>query len=395
MVRLNPNLPWKTRGNGAVSIKTGKGKGKKIKIGEFKDKNIYSYCDSKKTFLESEKIKDFLKKIICEHAKFNDVKTNPGLVIFQKKPDHHIYSKAVRKEIQIEEIKKYLTSKKVFFKGYKNKRGLIGATAATAWKNNSDKTYELISYRKKEKWGKKRFVDDKTTKNMDKQFDSIFDNYDYQNNYNSIVPNSPCPVLYGIRGEKTRDLIKANSMIKSEKKLGWIIFETNQGTDDHLQKKKISEIKGYQSVIVEGKVCKKPYTIEGGHVFFKIKNSTGSIDCAAYEPTKKFRNTIRKLTIGDQVKIFGGVRKKPLTINIEKIFVKNLAEKKVKIENPICPICKKHMKSIGKNKGYRCKKCKTKESKPVMEKKPRAIKKGFYEVPVSARRHLSKPLKRI
>ncbi|MGC8992518.1 MAG: TiaS agmantine-binding domain-containing protein, partial [Thermoplasmata archaeon] len=33
LVRLNPNVPWKTRGNAAIAIRLGIGKGKKIKIG--------------------------------------------------------------------------------------------------------------------------------------------------------------------------------------------------------------------------------------------------------------------------------------------------------------------------------------------------------------------------
>jgi len=47
-VRLNPNIPWKTRGNGAISIKIGKGNGKKTKIGEIDGKEIFSF--SKENF---------------------------------------------------------------------------------------------------------------------------------------------------------------------------------------------------------------------------------------------------------------------------------------------------------------------------------------------------------
>jgi tRNA(Ile2)-agmatinylcytidine synthase len=54
------------------------------------------------------------------------------------------------------------------------------------------------------------------------------------------------------------------------------------------------------------------------------------------------------------------------------------------------------MKSAGKNKGYKCPKCGNKigEDEEVKEKRvvERNISKGFYEVPPSARRHLSKPL---
>ena len=40
LVRLNPNVPWKTRGNGAVSFTFGKGIGSKQKIGEFNGVDI-------------------------------------------------------------------------------------------------------------------------------------------------------------------------------------------------------------------------------------------------------------------------------------------------------------------------------------------------------------------
>jgi tRNA(Ile2)-agmatinylcytidine synthase len=230
---------------------------------------------------------------------------------------------------------------------------------------------------------------------MDKTYKTTFDNYDYENKHNRIVPNSPCPILYGIRGENQKELIKAKSQVKSEEVESWIIFETNQGTDDHLHKSVINDIQPYQSVITKGSVCIKPYTIKGGHAFFKIKDQSGSIDCAAYEPTKQFRNIIRNLIIGDVIEVYGGIREKPLTINLEKINIKKLKNQTKKIENPVCPNCGKHMKSKGTDQGYKCIKCGTKSAKPLFKKVKREISLGFYEVPVCARRHLSKPLKRI
>jgi len=295
----------------------------------------------------------------------------------------------------LNEIKDIIKSLNGFYKGYKNSRGVIGAVASVAWATNKDNTFELITYRSKEKWGTKRLVEDEPVKKIDKLYPSTFDNYDYKNKHNRIVPNSPCPILYGIRGDDTKDLIKAYSLIKSEKVDSWIIFQTNQGTDDHLQIRTISQIKPFQSVIVKGKVIVKPHTIKGGHVLFTISNDFNEkIDCAAYEPTKQFRNIIRELLIGDVVEVYGGVRKKPLTINIEKIEIKKLVDNFIKIENPICPICKKHMKSKGKNQGYKCLKCKTKKVFAERKKKERNLNHGFYEVPVCARRHISKPLKR-
>jgi tRNA(Ile2)-agmatinylcytidine synthase len=394
LVRLNPNIPWKTRGNGAVSIQVGIGKGIKTKIGEINKKDIFCYQELLKNYNDS-KIKEIVEKSVDEYARLEDKNTNSGFVILKKQPSFGIYEKTVKEITCLKEIIGILNESRAFYKGYKNKRGLIGATASIAWFPKKDKTYELITYRKKIKWGNKRSVDCNSTKKMDKTYKTTFDNYDYENRHNRLVPNSPCPILYGIRGENQNDLVKAKSMIKSEELDSWIIFQTNQATDDHLHKSLISQIKPYQSVITNGSVCISPYTIRGGHVFFNIKDSSGYIDCAAYEPTKEFRNVVRNLVVGDVVEVFGGVRKKPLTINLEKINVKKLNNQVKKIENPVCPICGKHMKSKGKNQGFKCKKCGIKSPKPLFKKVKRKISLGFYEVPVCARRHLSKPLKRI
>jgi len=394
LVRLNPNIPWKTRGNGAICFKIGKGKNKKTKIGEFKGEDIVYYNN----FLEIKDIAEIEKIVedtINEFSWFEDENTNSGFVLLKKQPDLEIYEKAVKEILSVDEIKSFLKEKKAVFKGYKNCRGLIGATCSIAWNPVKDKTFELIAYRKKDKWGSKRFVDDESVKKMDGLFISTFDNFDYSNNHNRLVPSSPCPLLFGIRGDNSDDLVDAKKMVKSEEVESWIIFKSNQGTDEHLQRKKIIDINFFESVIVEGIVCKEPETIQGGHVIFKIKDETGEIDCAAYEPTKEFRYIVRDLTVGDVIVVYGGVREKPLTINLEKIFIKNLEEKCVKVENPVCPKCGKHMKSKGKNQGFKCVKCKTKSDEPLIEKKDRMIHIGFYEVPVCARRHLSKPLKRM
>ena len=173
------------------------------------------------------------------------------------------------------------------------------------------------------------------------------------------------------------------------------MFETNQGTDNHLQKKQIVQIQPFESVITEGSIVVNPFTIQGGHVLFTLKDATGTISCAAYEPTKEFRNIVRGLHIGDNIEVYGGVREYPLTINLEKFEVKHLTTLRVKTENPVCLTCNKHMKSKGTEQGYKCIKCGKTSSNPIIQEKPRTITKGFYEVPVCARRHLSKPLKRM
>ena len=369
LIRLNPNIPWKTRGNGAVSINIEDGNKKKIM--------------------------SILEGVITKYAKFDDKQTNPGFVILEEKPSLDVYDKAVKGIVSLKEILQLLDFLGAKYKGYKNKRGLIGATASIAWSSKYDKTYELISYRLENKWGTKRQVDPKSVKKMNETCLSTFDNYDYENNHNRIVPNSPCPILYGIRGDDDKELLNAKSLVKSEKIHSWMIFETNQGTDDHLEKNSIDKILPYHSIISEGIVAKSPVNLRGGHVIFTIKDSTGEIDCAAYEPTKQFRDIIRKLSIDDRVEVYGGVREKPLTINLEKIKIKHLEKQIEKVENPVCPECGRHMKSKGTGQVYKCKKCGLSSNSPKLRERQRTLRTGFYEVPVCARRHLSKPLKRM
>lgn len=56
------------------------------------------------------------------------------------------------------------------------------------------------------------------------------------------------------------------------------------------------------------------------------------------------------------------------------------------------------MTSAGKNKGFKCKKCGNKvisSEKIAVEEKRELVEGKFYETPVSARRHLAKPLCRM
>jgi tRNA(Ile2)-agmatinylcytidine synthase len=93
--------------------------------------------------------------------------------------------------------------------------------------------------------------------------------------------------------------------------------------------------------------------------------------------------------------VLGEMREHPRTLNVEKVNVTALSEKTIKISNPVCGGCGKRMQSAGKGQGYRCRECRTRSKEPVTEKRTRWVALGWYEPPASARRHLSKPLKRM
>jgi tRNA(Ile2)-agmatinylcytidine synthase len=390
LVRLNPNVPWKTRGNGAVSIRVGRGKGKKFKIGEIEGREIYAYERGEEVDYQWEKIVELLSP----YFRLEEENTNPGIVISPRKFQEKLYWRAVREILDVEDVMPYIEEAGVRAWQFKNGRGVIGASAAIAWRARR-KTYELIAYLPEERWNEERWIDEESVKKMDSLFPSTFDNYDYENEYVAIKPNSRTPVLFGIRGVKPEDLILAKDIVEASPYDSWLIFLTNQGSDDHVVRKRIADVREGDNVIIRGRVASHPRRIEGGHVIFSLEDSTGRIDCAAYEPTKGFRRIAEALIPGDEVEVYGSVRWGMRTVNVEKMRIISLAKKMVKVENPVCPVCGKHMESIGKGEGYRCRKCGTRateEAAKFVEEK-RALKEGWYEVPVIARRHIAMPLK--
>ncbi len=401
LVRLNPNVPWKTRGNGAVSLRFGKGTGKPKIIGQIDGKDIKCY----ERGIGIKPTKEHFKRacqLIDKLAYFDDEKTNPGLILTDKKPPQNLYWKAVRYVVEKKpHLKAALLSgnhpeaaEPKFHKGWKNGRGLIGSISASAWRPH-DSTYELVAYRQEKKWGKPRKINVASVQKMDKSIKTTFNNYDYEEKHMAIMPSSPCPILFGIRGDVEKDLHKAKEIVESEKIDRWIIFLTNQGTDDHIIQGSISSLEPFTSVKVRGKVVNVPIIIPGGHLIFQLSNGKKIVDCTIYEPAKNFRRIGEKLRPGDIVSVQGGVREEPFTINVEKLYVEKLASITEKTANPMCKKCKKRMKSVGKNQGYRCS-CgaKAKEGQAEFSVVKRELKAGWYEPPVGSRRHLALPLKR-
>lgn len=399
LVRLNPNVPWKTRGNGAVVLTLGMGRGanKKDAIGKIQ-REIHIYEQGPSIPVESiDKILCRAEKVIEDWAELDNDRTDPGLIVSDKKTPENLYEKGVKDVVKLDEVVDILEREGTSYTGFGKKRGLIGAAAALAWEPK-DHTYELITYRERSRWGTIRDIDKEQVRKLDRSIVGAFDSYDYEEDASTIDPNSPCPVLYGVRGDRSSELKKALGIIDTEKPERWITFLSNQGTDEHIQSSEIEDIRPWISVKIEGRVTKEPRTIKGGHVFFEVSDKKGnSITAAAYEPTKGFRDIVNKLILGDMVQLYGGIRKDPLTLNIEKMKILHLEDKVIKTGNPICPRCDKRMSSIGKNAGFRCKKCSTKASEDDIEtqKMERGLEERWYETPVSARRHLSKPLKRI
>jgi tRNA(Ile2)-agmatinylcytidine synthase len=325
--------------------------------------------------------------------------TNPGVVFYDgditKEMEDYAF-RAIYEFITIDEAERFGKSVGCEIHKFKKGRGIIGSIAVISLPL-SDYTYELLAYRAPENFGTKRQIDYESVYEMDKRtFPDTFENIDYSEKYIAIEPKTPCPVLYGIRSNVPEVLKEAKSIVKVGEPIDdWCIFKTNQHTDMHIQNaSRISEMKQFGCYCVEGEVKNKPTIIDGGHMFFYISDRSGEIECGAYEPTKKFRETVSYLMPGDIIRVYGGIGEQN-TFNIEKFQVIKLND--VEYHNPICE-CGKRMTSAGKNKGFKCKRCgnKIESNEKVPIKISRNLKAAqFYETPVSARRHLSKPICRM
>ncbi|MBR4117592.1 MAG: DUF1743 domain-containing protein [Methanocorpusculum sp.] len=358
LIRLNPNVPWKTRGNAAVCIEFEGG---------------------------AEIASQTAERFIDKYAMFDCLNTNPGFVVCETKPAPDFYYSALRGFCTVDEAKAVLDSIGAIYKGYKNCRGLIGALAAVS-AELPDKTYEYLAYRKPDAFGTPRVFDaDSFRKSAEETFPHCFDTWDFAAEKPVCIPHGKDPVLFGIRGESREWVEKAVSYLQSEEVERFVIWETNQGTDAHI----LSSTSGFEeggSYVFDGVVTSAPKTQRGGHVSFFV----GDVVCYAFEPTKSFRNIVRELIEGDCLTVFGSFQKG--VIHVEKFCLRKAAKKEVRA-SPRCPVCGGRMTSAGKGKGYKCRECSGRIRDT--EAASRGIAEGWYEVPPDARRHLSKPVCRI
>ena len=376
LIRFNPNIPWKTRGNGAVrlSIKTNNPKKIKNKITKFVD----DYSETKNG-------------------------ANPGLVFYENEivtPSFHKFSElALWKLISREKAKQFILENKIdsFYLG--NGQGLVGAIGAIGYKF-SDHTFELLSYRKKSQFGKKRIIAKDSVKNMQSvTFPETFNSYDIESDRALITPHGPDPVFYGIRGENAESVVTASKIVKANEKLdGYMVFKSNQGTSDHLKNElDVNDLRPYTSGFLVGQVCSNPIMMQGGHVFFSIRVKDKKIKCGIYKPTK-ITTIAQNLILNDKIRIGGGIRKASKNheriVNVEFLDVIELA-KDIRVSNPSCKKCSKKMKSKGSKQGFECTKCGNRSYVKSTSEIPRKIQCKLYLPVMSAHRHLTRPYQRI
>ena len=370
LVRLNPAVEHKTRGNAALAVHTD---------------------------ADPETASRVLEDVLSMAAT-DDPRTNPGGVVADCSPEEvpesvaTFYGDAVRSLVDIDRAREL--AERADFDTFEsgNGRGLVGALAAVgAWRGQDNWTHEYIAYRERERWGTDREVDlDSVFAAADAAYPDAWDTVDHVEGQAVCVPHTPCPILYGIRGDDPEACRRVADGIDSETVARTHLFLTNQGTDAHLQDGTVEGVRDDQAVRVDGTVCDAPETREGGHVFLRIADGDARLQCAAFEPTKRFRNRVRALREGDALTVCGEVSEG--TLKLEKFAVRDLV--RTELATPDCPDCGRSMSSAGRNQGYRCRDCATSADGKVSVPVERSLEEGWYEVPPCARRHIAKPLVR-
>ncbi len=382
LIRLNPNVPWKTRGNGALCLR----------------------ISCKRSMIDDifETVADTVEK--QSDIGFKD--TDPGVVFFQcaKIPQEvrAFAKRTIRGIVKMEEalclVKSFGAEALGFGAGY----GIVGALAAIGETLEGDHTYEVIAYRTPNNRGFPRRVDYDSIREMDRRtFPQTFNNIDPETKRVLITPRGPDPILYGVRGETAEAVISAHGIIKAlEPVERWVVFRTNHGTDAHLKKiETLGEVEPYSSVVALGAVASMPKVVPRRHRVFSVEDEAGCVDCAAYEPTGILRKVAGQLIVGDLVEVCGGVRpstvERPLTVNLEKLRILKLAPKLV-FRNPECPECGRRMGSMGVGQGFRCSSCglRSSERGKVSVELERGLREELYVTSLRSQRHLTKPLSR-
>ncbi len=379
LIRLNPNIPWKTRGNGAVCLR------------------FRTSCHE-----------DVLETIMDLVHKENLVATgsNPGIAMYRGETIPYSIQcfarNALYKVVSRKTAKELAKRHNIRFFIDGNGQGLVGSIAAIGTLLQDDHTFEAVAYRKHEKCGSVRKLDSAQVIKCDAEtFPYTFNNYDKAHHRVLILPHGPDPVFCGVRGESAEVVCSALSKLKiSEKLEGYMVFRTNQGTNQHLQNEVgFTDIKCYTAGFNQCKVDSRPMVIEGGHAMFRVRDLIGAVvNAAVYEPTDMV-SIASKLEVGDVILIGFGVRKPsskhPKILNIEYLQVLETNEI-FETVNPLCLTCNKRMKSEGTNKGFRCRKCghRNREARKISIPKPRMIETKLIVPTPRAHRHLTKPIHR-
>ncbi len=199
--------------------------------------------------------------------------------------------------------------------------GVTGPLAALGADLAYDHTFELLLYMPPRLWGRRpRLPDDLVLELRYRLGPYDIASYDPRRSKPLIQPHGPDPVLAGIRSEEPGILRETAALIPRDYFDAAILYRTNQHTDAHLQPLTVSEIRPYKCGTVEATV-EDATMLPGGHALLKICDETGCTYAAVYRETGLARYCTRLL--GRRARIAGCAKphRGLTTLNVEKMHV--------------------------------------------------------------------------
>ncbi len=389
LVRLNPNVPWKTRGNAALSMRVGHGRGAHRKLGEIDGRPVLAYArgvppdgPTRARFV------DAAWAAVLDAAP-EEPGTDPALVVGSRRPGPELYWQAVREVVRVGPVERSLARLGAEVRVRGSRRGLIGAAASIAWPARRA-TWELLAYRRPARIGTPREVEAASIRAARRLEPDLFLCEDPRTRRLLVTPHTDCPILFGLRGRRPAAPLAARRRIVSEPVDRWLLFRTNQGTGDHLVERPASELQPYRSAIVLGAVATAPEIGRGGHVRFSLSDPEGDlVPCVAFEPTKTLPLVASALVEGDQLRVWGSWGP-PGSLRLEGIRLVRRVPRGA-WGPPDCPRCGRRTGSLGRARGFRCDGCRARfpPEAAVWSPRPSGVRPGTYHPTPSARRHLA------
>lgn len=356
LVRLNPNVPHKTRGNAAAVLELEGDAGPAA---------------------------DIAWEIVHGIAQAT---AHPAVVAVDLPPPASWYWQAVRTRLDSTVARDALAAAGAETRTLGDGRALSGCLGALAWPGPPT-SHELTFYREARSWGTRRRIDAGPLRGLDEK-GLTFHTWDPDEDRLCAAPHTPCPVLFGVRGrDPVRLAAEADAIAAAagERIAMQALWATNQGSGDHVTAiATLRDAPEWSTLRISATVAAPARAGVGGHVRIALRDDAGApFEAAAFEPTRGLRGIVRSLRPGDELEVVGawdGVLK------LEKV---RIVSARRKVANPACA-CGRRMRSRGHGAGFACG-CGARAA-PGSEIWDESGLEGWHEVPVLARRHLHRPV---
>ena len=366
LVRLNPNVPWKTRGNGAIAIHM--------------EIVVTNEDESRSDQHRSRLVATIRRTVQTFFARDRSImsESRPGWVLAHTEDVNsepfftNTYELALHTIVPWETLIPELDNSRAVVQYY-GQNALVGAVAALGAVPKEYWSFELLTYRKSNDIS--RIVDENLICKLDEEYyPRLFNNceQDGRSSRCIAVPKGPDAVVFGLRGYDPELMLSLVSRLRSSSVESYSLFVSNQHTGEHWDVAQKALIP-YHVVRSKATVSGTPTILKGGHVLLPVLLAEQGIETEliAFKRSGAVVSLLRKLLKGDQIEFVGGVFPDPgdqsrLTIELEGLRAISLVPKQRRRYRE-CPNCNGLLTSAGRGKGVKCRKCSFKSDEPLFE----------------------------